>query len=1104
MEQIYYTQCPIGYGLGASNGFQIKRVSAGYPITADFRHFNMRAFVPGSRELAPPVFRYRREESVAEIAWLTPRLQEYETERGVWGRPGGHFTHGVRLDEGELGQLLNWPAGLFDASCRRRSDPVRTLDQEPEVVALSRDDLKPEPEFRVVARLAQGLSSDYLAKLLAATADSADREGTLVLIDRADRIVRMIALLTFVFPAAMRRELTFSTYHDRPEELIGFRLQGTLAGVRLNRAALVQNGRIADIASESIDPPIESAWWARTLAERILKADEQAELTHNRIHKITESIIKRIPIESLWTDARLDAIFGLERAVRRNPSIPTDSSSWARMMDLIRFAAEVGLEREWVSSHDASWWGKAGEVALSYPHARASFRLHGRLGAAWRGGDPAEAGRSWGVVVAPWLVAESGEIRMKWIIDWLRVSPEAAHAPFLAAATSRVPERIAEEIRLELMKSDLVDRRVRLLLGLRGAAEDAIERNRESKLKSLFKEAIPNEAIAIAILGGLDDIAGERSAARRRFAGILADSIDWLEYRAALEWALRLDRGFEWIAPALRRKFADPMNVDDWRKLWRLAIEPLKPVLVRMVLEITRDESLPFEGFCWGVEEALLSLDESVRPTDPAWPGMYLDSIKSDYFLIRKLYLSESGSGALRNWIDGARDRGELNPGHVDRLGVCRGFAEAFLTNDLEAISSVRFPSVFPEDRGDLMAPLLKNLKDNSLEHAKILIHHCASEWPGAFRAGAEGLAGPARAIAPLFVRFLVDRNPNFNAESRAKKWLERVVQLSGWVGAAADASDFFAPNGLIAEIVAETTRRLTEKSAMFGGVDIWPLRQLLIDREETWRCLAVDLRNDLEASVGDDAVERFVEWVQKLSIPSDRPGCLFEIALNVCGGENLIALVSVYYGELNSLDQPIRRWNYDEASGESDDVRERVVFSAPIEPLSRENLRAMRGWLGKTPTNREKAGESAEIALAEYEEDGSGKVFFDPTYARLSDRAKKRWRLIEALTIFELSSDQPAETRWNRLIDSGVGPPSDESTVDERFHFFARLIYSSNDYPMDLVDRIASWIGSSLSPLERLGDWADEFGFEVSAEKRVGSLEFIGLLKRELASREK
>ncbi len=53
MEQIYYTQCPVGYGLGASNGFQIKRMTAAYPVSGDFRHFGFRAFPGGGRTLAP-------------------------------------------------------------------------------------------------------------------------------------------------------------------------------------------------------------------------------------------------------------------------------------------------------------------------------------------------------------------------------------------------------------------------------------------------------------------------------------------------------------------------------------------------------------------------------------------------------------------------------------------------------------------------------------------------------------------------------------------------------------------------------------------------------------------------------------------------------------------------------------------------------------------------------------------------------------------------------------------------------------------------------------------------------------------------------------------
>src|SRR4051794_41844666 len=98
MKQIYYTQCPIGYGLGASNGFQIKRLSPGYPVSGDFRHFSLRAFVAGTRMLAPATLRYRRGGGgMGGGARRTPRGHEDENERGGRGRPGGRLAHGRPL-----------------------------------------------------------------------------------------------------------------------------------------------------------------------------------------------------------------------------------------------------------------------------------------------------------------------------------------------------------------------------------------------------------------------------------------------------------------------------------------------------------------------------------------------------------------------------------------------------------------------------------------------------------------------------------------------------------------------------------------------------------------------------------------------------------------------------------------------------------------------------------------------------------------------------------------------------------------------------------------------------------------------------------------------
>ncbi len=266
MKQIYYTQCPMGYGLGASNGFQIKRLSPDYPLTGDFRHLSLRAFVAGSRTLAPATLRYRRgEHGLAELAWLSPRSHEYETERGFWGRPGGHFAHGLLLEPAELRALDDWPAGLFDQPLWIRTDRVPSRGQPPLDLDLAVAAHGYPPAFEAVAPLAEGMDVDHLAGLLTALADAARQGRTLFLIDEPARLARLVMLLTFAFPPVWRRDLTFSTFHDRPEELPGFRLQGTIPSARPNRAALLSQGFVAD-ALGAIEPPIEPALWARTLA----------------------------------------------------------------------------------------------------------------------------------------------------------------------------------------------------------------------------------------------------------------------------------------------------------------------------------------------------------------------------------------------------------------------------------------------------------------------------------------------------------------------------------------------------------------------------------------------------------------------------------------------------------------------------------------------------------------------------------------------------------------------------------------------------------------------------------------------------------------------
>ena len=79
---------------------------------------------------------------MAEVAWLTPRTHEYETEEGrLWGRPGGQFAHGLRLDEKELEEAGVLAGGPVRGGLLAQERPERTAGRPPEPLDLSADDL---------------------------------------------------------------------------------------------------------------------------------------------------------------------------------------------------------------------------------------------------------------------------------------------------------------------------------------------------------------------------------------------------------------------------------------------------------------------------------------------------------------------------------------------------------------------------------------------------------------------------------------------------------------------------------------------------------------------------------------------------------------------------------------------------------------------------------------------------------------------------------------------------------------------------------------------------------------------------------------------------
>ena len=327
MEQVYYTQCPMGYGLGASNGFQIKRMSAGYPLSGDFRHLGMKASLPTSRALAPIVLRYRRDGDDFELTRLTPRAFEYHTERGLWGRPGGVFAHALRLTAHEIEALTEFPAGLIHASFWQESDTVPSAGKKI-------TDLVIDKVFTTRPPIAAGIEVS-LPRLLTAVALVMNEGRTLFVIDEPARLADVIALLTFAFPSVLRRTLTFSTYHERPEELPGYRISGTTGSARPNRPALRAQGIIADLTTGEIEPAVTPAKWAETLSAWIIRwnaSDQDSWRDTARRVGFIESFD--------WSTAALDALFALESL---GSTQPQDLAGWSQIANMADWAGGVGM-----------------------------------------------------------------------------------------------------------------------------------------------------------------------------------------------------------------------------------------------------------------------------------------------------------------------------------------------------------------------------------------------------------------------------------------------------------------------------------------------------------------------------------------------------------------------------------------------------------------------------------------------------------------------------------------------------------------------------------------------------------------------------------------
>jgi hypothetical protein len=1070
MEQIYYTQCPVGYGLGASNGFQIKRLSPGYPLSGDFAHFGHRPFLPTSRTLAPPVLRYRRAtDGTAEVALLTSRNHEYETERGAWGRPGGHFAHGLRLDAAEVTILRQWPAGLLGNALWKRTDPQPSLGRPPDPIELSAETLAVPADFTTAARLANGWDAARLATALTAAALAARESRTLVLIDRAQRLADDVSLLTLAFPEPLRPALTFSTYSDRPEELHGFRIQGTVPEARLNRAVLLANGFLVDVLTGSIEPALTAPSWARLLAGWLVGQSSEDREEWNATQRLALAARMPEPPESPWSNDWLNPLHDMHRQIGNTGGL----IDWQALFAIACWTRSTGVAANWIASRPPGWWK---DHADSDELPRRALLAHLKLADAW----PGEAA-SWGAAVSKWLNVCPRDRRGALLGKALEACPKPDRSRFVAAVVAGASPEVAHELAGVLRARGGPETSLVLPLETPGAV-DRLERGDKGGIRNLLTRA----SVSTSALSGVLDAVALEAIRRPRVAAplqrLVAERIETGNDRAGqtvLDWALGQNAPEDWLGPYIRQISAQPDALERWEQLRRRVQPESLPVFASASLNVLSERTAREDVFRWCVERLLLAIPGGQRPHNPNWAGLYLDRTPSDLELMRRLCSREYKELGVRGWLKRANMRGDLSSAQLERVEGAIKYARALQSGDARALFEIDFPSVPAGERGEVLAQILSHLKARPDDALGIALDACNAAWPGAFLPGTEGLVGLSQPIAASLA-----------SEPEPGRWLGRVRQLLNRLGLDRSPHRGFEPNGLAAHVFASTSRH---------GQPSWRLRQNLFENHDAWRALAEDIRSETAGRSPGETLEILKEWDRRLT-KGLHTARFFELWLNSIDGLALATIVAARVDDLRTLPD-LKWWDHPRTPGARDDIRDAFALLAPMAPLSEHALAILQSWMRRASSVTEAPAQrdDPDLELVPIEDEPRPVTKMSST-SPLSAFGQSRWRCLEALTgLYRAGIDGPG--CWRIVSGWTTSPLLDSLDTDEKQTFLAWLIPRLEEPDGVEIPRLASWlVRSGMSEPEVLTDWADrlEPAMSIAPAMRLSRAALVGELKAE------
>ena len=303
--------------------------------------------------------------------------------------------------------------------------------------------------------------------------------------------------MTLAFPEPLRQALTFSTYSDRPEELHGFRIQGTVPEARLNRAVLLANGFLVDVLTGTAEPALTVPAWARLLAGWLVGQSGEDREAWNATQR--RALVARMPEppDSPWSNDWLNPLHDLHRQLKDTQGVV----DWQAVFAIACWSRSTGAAAEWIASRPPGWWK---DHADPDELPRRALLAHLRLAEAW----PGEAA-NWGTIVSRWLAACPREKRGSLFGKALEACPKPDRSRFVGSVVAGATPDVAHELAALLRARGGTETALVLPLETPGAV-DRLERGDKAGIRDLLTRASVSTSALTSVLDAISLEASRR------------------------------------------------------------------------------------------------------------------------------------------------------------------------------------------------------------------------------------------------------------------------------------------------------------------------------------------------------------------------------------------------------------------------------------------------------------------------------------------------------------------------------------------------------------------------------------------------------------------